>query len=251
MDFIKEITEARMTRTESNTRRLSYRDCCERAYLILLGLEMMRKFPQYSAEARKYARNTSRFANYDSFRASATDLYNFIYFIVGDDAAMQKLRDPEDAKDVREKTTLPQMAVNRYLSKIAQGQEPTASSEMFIKLESVLRINSSNYKRIRRTVTNLNRANSRDIREAATKLLYAARARLRSSDFIQPLEALAADKDLETIELSQQGKTIPSNVARAFDPAIEILVDIVKGGPTYVSRLLQLQKNAKRTRKRR
>jgi hypothetical protein len=291
MDFIKEITEARMTRTESNTRRLSYRDCCERAYLILLGLEMMRKFPQYSAEARKYARNTSRFANYDSFRASATDLYNFIYFIVGGDDAMQKLRDPEDAKDVREKTTLPQMAVNRYLSKIAQGQEPTASSEMFIKLESVLRINSSNYKRIRRTVTNLDRANSRDIREAATKLLYAARARLRSSDFIQPLEALAADKDLETsrvkdttpvlsrpdevvdntdlvflqklvgqdklflaikyIELSQQGKTIPSNVARAFDPAIEILVDIVKGGPTYVSRLLQLQKNAKRTRKRR
>jgi len=56
---------------------------------------------------------------------------------------------------------------------------------------------------------------------------------------------------IKYIELSQQGKTIPSNVARAFDPAIEILVDIVKGGPTYVSRLLQLQKNAKNTRKRR
>lgn len=289
MDFIKEITEARMTRTESNTRRFSYRDCCERAYLILLALEMMRKFPKYTSETRKYARNTSRFSNYDIFRASSTDLYNFIYFIVGDDAAMEKLRDPQDAKKVRAQTTLPLMAVNRYLSKLAQGSEPTAASEMFIKLESVLRINSSNYKRIRRTVLNLDRASSKDIKEAATKLLYAARARLRSSDIIQPLEALAAEKDLETarvkdttpvlsrpdsvvdntdlvflqklvgqdklflaikyIELSQQGKTIPANVARAFDPAIQILVDIVKGGPTYVSRLLQLQKNAKRTRR--
>jgi len=291
MDFIKEITEARMTRTESNTRRYSYRDCCERAYLILLVLEMMRKFPKYNNAAKKYARDTSKFSNYDRFRSSATDLYNFIYFIVGDDEAMEKLRDPEDAKKVRAQTTLPLMAVNRYVSKIAQGQEPTAASEMFIKLESVLRINSSNYKRIRRTVTNLDRTSSKDIKEAATKLLYAARARLRSSDIIQSLEALAAERDLETarvkdttpvisrpdsvidntdlvylqklvgknklflaikyIELSQQGKTIPSSVARAFDPAIQLLVDIVKGGPSYVERLQQLQKLAKQQRKNR
>jgi len=290
MDFIREIQEARMTRTESNTRRYSYRDCCERAYLILLILELMRKFPNYSRAASGYARSTSRFTGYDIFRASASDLYNFIYFAVGDDSAMEKLKDSKDAKRVRSNTQVPLMAINRFLSKIAAGNEPTAASEMFIKLEAQFRINSSNYKKIRRTVTNLDRASARDIREAVTKLLYAARARLRSSDIIPSLEALAADKNLETrrvkdtqpvlsrpdsvvdnedlvflaklvgqrnlflaikyIELSQQGKPIPSNVARAFDPAIQILVDIVKGGPSSVGRLLELQKDAKRRRKR-
>jgi len=289
MDFIREIQEARMTRTESNTRRYSYRDCCERAYLILLVLELMRKFPSYSRAASGYARSTSRFTGYDIFRASATDLYNFIYFIVGDDAAMEKLKDAEDAKRVRSNTQVPLMAINRYVSKIAAGQEPTAASELFIKLESQFNITSSSYRKIRRTVTNLDRASARDIREAVTKLLYAARARLRSSDIISDLETLAADKNLETsrvkdkqptlsrpdsvvdnkdlvflqklvgqrnlflatkyIELSQQGKPIPANVARAFDPAIEILVDIVKGGPSSVGKLLQLQKDAKRRRK--
>jgi len=289
MDFIREIQEARMTRTESNTRRYSYRDCCERAYLILLALELMRKFPSYSRAASGYARSTSRFTGYDIFRASATDLYNFIYFIVGDDAAMEKLKDPEDAKRARSKTQVPLMAINRFLSKIAAGQEPTAASELFIKLESQFGITSSSYRKIRRTVTNLDRASARDIREAVTKLLYAARARLRSSDIISNLETLAADKNLETsrvkdkqpvisrpdpviadkdliflqklvgvknlylaikyIELSQQGKTIPSNVAKAFDPAVEVIVDIVKGGPSYVQRLLEIQKQAKRDSK--
>jgi len=249
----------------------------------------MRKFPSYSRAASGYARSTSRFTGYDIFRASATDLYNFIYFVVGDDAAMEKLKDPEDAKRVRSKTQVPLMAINRYVSKIAAGNEPIAASEMFIKLESQFNITSSSYKKIRRTVTNLDRASARDIREAVTKLLYASRARLRSSDIIPNLEALAADKNLETgrvkdtqpvlsrpdsvvdnkdlvflqklvgqqnlflaikyIELSQQGKTIPSNIARAFDPAIEIIVDIVKGGPSSVGRLLELQKDAKRRRK--
>ena len=249
----------------------------------------MRKFPGYSRAASGYARSTSRFTGYDIFRANATDLYNFIYFVVGDDSAMEKLKDAEDAKRARSTTQVPLMAINRYVSKIAAGQEPTAASELFIKLESQFTITSSSYKKIRRTVTNLDRANSRDIREAVTKLLYAARARLRSSDIISNLETLAADKNLETarvkdkqpvisrpdsvvdnedlvflqklvgqrnlflaikyIELSRQGKPIPANVARAFDPAIEILVDIVKGGPSSVGRLLQLQKDAKKRRK--
>src|SRR6056297_2306116 len=208
MDFIREIQEARMTRTESNTRRYSYRDCCERAYLILLSLELMRKFPSYSRAASGYARSTTRFTGYDIFRASATDLYNFIYFIVGDDAAMEKLKDAEDAKRVRSNTQVPLMAINRYVSKIAAGQEPTAASELFIKLESQFNITSSSYRKIRRTVTNLDRANARDIREAVTKLLYAARARLRSSDIISDLETLAADKNLETSRVKDKQPTL-------------------------------------------
>jgi len=291
MDFLKELAEARMTRSTSRTERLTYRDCCERAYLVLLILELLRKYPRFSPVARQYAKDTVKYTGFDYFRMSSTDLYNFLYFIVGDDEALSKLRDPIDAKKVREKTHLPTMAVNRYLTKISHGSTPENVASLFIKLESVLYINNASYKSIRRTVINLERTSDGDIKKAVTKLLYAARAKLRSADIIDPLERLANVRGLESpavpdretvitkpdmvvkdsdlmylqrlvgaknlylavkyIELSSQGKTIPSHLVQAFNPALEVLVDIIKGGPAYLQTLKRLQRSAKKAQRRR
>jgi len=290
MDFIKGLYEARMTRTESNTKKLSYRDCCERTYLCLLIVELLRQFPRYTQSAQQYARETSRHTNYDYFRMNSTDLYNFIYFVTGDEKAMEKLKDSEAAAKIRSQTHLPEMAVNRYLSKIGAKQSPTAVPQFFMSVESKIPIGSGDYKNIRRVITNLDKLdNRRSLQRAVTKLLYAARARLRSGDLIDDLEKFAADRNLEWpsvqdtqpvisrtdakisstdllflqrivgknklplalkyIELSQQGKTIPSNVAQAFTPAIDLLVDIIQGGGSYVAQLQRLQKLAKKQRK--
>ena len=45
MDFIQELHEARLTRNTSGLKALTYTDCCERAYLTLLVLELLRRFP--------------------------------------------------------------------------------------------------------------------------------------------------------------------------------------------------------------
>lgn len=291
MDFIREIHEARMTRTESNTKRLSYLDCCERAYLSLLILELLRQFPSYTDPARKYAKDTARYTGYDHFRMNAPDLYNFLYFITGDEKAMEKLRDPEAAWKARQKTHAPEMAINRYLSQIAASQPPSQPAQLFMKLESVFKVPSS-YKSIRRTITNIDKNSGKNkFKQAVTKLLYAARARLRSSDIIDDLEKIAADRNLERggvkdtqpvlsrpdevisnrdliylakivgqkrlylaikyIELQREGKTIPSNVARAMTPAVELVVEIVKAGPSYVQRLLEIYGYARRENRKR
>lgn len=292
MDFIREIHEARMTRTESNTKKLTYSDCLERAYLSLLIVELMRQFPAYQPAAKQYARETVRHTNYGHFRMNATDLYNFLYFIQGDEQDMTKLKDPDAAWNERQKTHAPLMAINRYLSKVAAGQNPDTPARFFIKVESAFHLSRSEYKMIRRTFTNIDRLRSaNELKKAVTKMLFAARARLRSGDLIDDLEKIAADRNLEVggvrdtqpsvsrpdteitgsellflarivgqrklplalryIELSAQGKTIPSNVASAFNPAIELLVDIIKGGGSYVARLKLLQKEAKKQRSRR
>ena len=93
MDFIKELHEARMTRGQG-PKSLTYTDCCERAYLTMLILEMLRKFPGMTPIVKKYAQNTSGYDSYKHFRMSGTDLYNFVYFINGDDVAINKLKDP-------------------------------------------------------------------------------------------------------------------------------------------------------------
>jgi hypothetical protein len=290
MDFIREIHEARMTRSESNTKKLSYLDCCERAYLSLLILELLRQFPAYVDPAKVYAKSTSRYTGYDRYRMNAPDLYNFLYFVLGDEEAMQKLRDSEDAWQVRQRTHAPEMAINRYLTQVGAGKKPQDPAQFFMKIENSLRI-PNNYKSIRRTVTNLDKlSGQRQLKQAATKLLYAARARLRSSDIIDDIEKLAADRNLERggvddkqpvisrpdeifgnkdlvwlakivgqrrlflaikyIELQRQGKPIPSNVARAMTPAVEMLVDIITAGPTYIQRFLQIHATAKKANRR-
>jgi hypothetical protein len=290
MDFIREIHEARMTRSESNTKKLSYLDCCERAYLSLLILELLRQFPGYTDPAKKYAKNTSRYTGYDRYRINAPDLYNFLYFVLGNEEAMQKLRDSDDAWKIRQKTHAPEMAINRYLTQLASGKTPFSTAQFFIKIEGTLRIPNS-YRSIRRTITNLDRLSGQSqIKKAATELLYAARARLRSSDIIDDLEKLAADRNLEKggvddkqpvisrsdqifdnkdllwlakivgqrrlflaikyIELQRQGKTIPSNVARAMSPAIEMIVEIITAGPTFIQRFLEIHETAKKANRR-
>lgn len=289
MDFIKELQEARMTRNENNLRVLTYTDCCERAFLSMLIIELLQQYPTYAIAAKRYAQRTTGVNGYRYFRGSSTDLYNFIYFIVGNDEALAKLKDPEAAKEIRQRTTLPLLAVNRYLRQLEQGAKITNSAELFINLERALHISNSDYKALRRYITSYNKLSAQERKQAVSRLLIAARAKLRSADIIDELEKLAADNNLETsnvidnepivsvpdismsgsdlsmyrylvgadnlnqvkrfVELALAGKPIPADVMQAYLPAIKALDDIVKGGPAFIQLLRQLQKRAKNSRK--
>ena len=267
-------------------RVLTYTDCCERTYLSLLILELLRQFPKYTTQARAYSKKTNADGLYRIFKSSSTDLYNFIYFVIGDDNAINKLKDPGSAKLLRDKTSFPLMKVNLYLKKLSNGQAINRTSDLFIELESSLNISNSSYKGIRRVITNLSSANTDTIKKAVTQLLFAARAKLRSADLIDDLEKLAVEKDLETstvadneptvsvpditltgrelslyrflvgsenlaltkkfIEHAKSGRPVSSNMVQSYLPAIKMLDDIVKAGPSYIQLLRTLHKRAKK-----
>jgi hypothetical protein len=288
--FIKDLHESRLTRQQSSTKTLTYTDCCERAYLTLLILEVLRNFPDTSPIASGYAKKTSGHDNYDYFRMNSTDLYNFVYFIVGDDKAQDKLKDPEAAKRMRKTTTLPVMALNRYVSKLAKGMKSNIQDQTdFINIESALGIKNTDYRTIRRQLFSFTSISNLDKKKLVTRLVLASRAKLRSSDIIQYLEDLSARKDLELfrvsdpeptisspditvtpndmlsyrylvgdknlmmtkrfLELAKAGKSIPSNVAQAYLPAIQLIDDIAKAGPGYTQQLRVLANRAKKASK--
>jgi len=58
MEFIKELAEARMTRDPQNQRVMSYSDCCERLYLSLLILELMRNYPSAAKMVQGYSKKS-------------------------------------------------------------------------------------------------------------------------------------------------------------------------------------------------
>jgi len=289
MDFIKDLYEARMTRNSNNVKVLTYTDCCERLYLSLLVLELLQKYPTYSIAAQKYAQQSTVRQGYSVFSMTGSDLYNFIYFVTGDELAMSKLKDPEAAMAVREKTTLPTMAVNRYLTQVANKQTPIQISALFMKLEGALHISNSRYKAVRRELMSYERLNKKQRENVVTTLLLACRAKLRSADIIDELERLAADGNLETervvdneptisvpditmqgsdlmlyryivgsknlhmaklfVEKAKQGSPTNGQMNKAYMPAIEMLDDIVTAGPAYIQQLKALHKRALRGRK--
>jgi len=289
MEFIEELHEARLTRGLSTNKTLTYTDACERLYLCVLILELMSKYPAFRPAAREYARRSSMYDTFAHFRSMGTDLYNFAYFVSGPDEAQDKLKDPGAAKQMKLRTTLPKMQLNGYLMKMKSAQPYTPIGEFLIKLESGLNITNSDYKLVRRNIVRYNSLSTADKKTTVTRLLIAARAKLRIGDLIDDLEKLAAVKDLETarvadnepkvsvpdistdardislyrylvgvenvmrtknfVELAKQGKSVPGQFVQGYLPAIKMLDDIVQAGPQYINLLRSLHKRAKNARK--
>ena len=285
--FLRDLHESRMTKDNGSSQKLTYSDCGERAYLTLLALETMRQYPDFKDYVQRYAKKTAGFELYKMYRIMGTDLYNFIYFLVGDGKAQDKLKDPDSAKRMRANTKLPTAAINRYINAVAQGKEPTQINSMFMAIESALKVTNSDYKAIRRNLMNFARLTKAEKRLISTRLIFAVRAKLRSSDIIEDFEKFAAVKNLEKasvidpeptvstpdlsntgaelalyvylvgyknlaltkkfLEQAKDGKAASANMVQAYMPAIKMIDDIVQAGPAAVQQLRALHKRAKRS----
>ena len=285
--FLKDIHESRMTKDNGSSQKLTYSDCGERAYLTLLALETMRQYTDFQGYVQRYCKKTAGFELYKTYRIMGTDLYNFVYFLVGDGKAQDKLKDPDSAKRMRASTKLPTAAINRYINALAQGKTPTQVNSMFMAIESAIKITNSDYKAIRRNLANFARLTKAEKRLISTRLIFAVRAKLRSSDIIEDFEKFAAVKNLEKasvvdpeptvstpdisstpadlalyrylvgdknlaltkkfLEQAKNGKAASANMVQAYLPAIKMIDDIVQAGPGAVQQLRALHKRAKKT----
>ena len=188
---------------------------------------------------------------------------------------------------MRKQTTLPTMAVNRFLTRIAAGSDVNGSA-LFIKLEGALSINNADYKFIRRILSNYNNSRTIDKKTAVSKLILAARAKLRNHDLIDDLQKVSVEKDLEIgvadneptvstpdvpteglsmvnyrylvgteniwlakkfVEMSTQSKSVPANIIRGYLPVIKMVTEIVQAGPAYIQMLRTVHQRAKKNLK--
>jgi hypothetical protein len=287
MDFIKDLHEARMTKDNGPSRTLSYADCGERMYLTLLALETMRQYPDFRGYVQRYCRKTSGFELYKYYRIMGTDLYNFLYFLVG---SQDKLKDPEAAKEIAKKLQrkIPILAINRHIQALGAGRDTALVTKMFIEIETSLNITNADYKMIRRGLQDYPKLTKAEKERLVTRLIFAVRAKLRSSDIIEDFEKFAAIKNLETsgvkdpeptistpdistatqdfalyrylvgpdkLQLTKaflnnvkDGKATSANMNQAYMPAVKMIDDIVSGGPAFVQQLRALHQRAKKGR---
>lgn len=209
MDFIKEIHEARMVKTSGDQKELTYSDCCEKLFLMTCILEVMRYDKENEQFIKKYVHKTLDNDQYRKFKFDKTDLYNFIYFVDGDNEAMDKLKDPGAAKKLRRDTHLPRVQLNAYLTKVYHT--PSAyniTNNFFYELQKKLSNYTTSYVEMRRLLSNYPTITTEQRKQVITKLLFAARAKLRSSDLIDDFSAWAGKNRLEVDYVRDTEKTV-------------------------------------------
>jgi hypothetical protein len=189
MDFIKEIHEARLVRTEQDQRQ-SYTEVCENLYLILLTIEFLKRTKGGEKLADDYARKTAGYIMYNEFRPNATDLYNMIYFVQADPDRVEKIFNSPDSKKLREKTQLPIMRLNRWLMNIQRED-----IYFFMMLERSLGITNSDLKEIRRMLS-YNKPTDSDITAISARILNALRYRLVLLDIRPEIESILSGKKI-------------------------------------------------------
>jgi hypothetical protein len=179
MNFLKELNEARLLYSEADL-RISYKETCENLYLMLLAIEFMAHCKQTKSIVQKYAQQTTQWYPYNQFRTSGTDLHNFISFVTAEPARIDKLYGPSGRAD-RERTQLPLMALNGYLTSITN---PGNRDIYFLmRVEQALSINSSMSKDIRRMLAYHNPTDT-DMAQLASRILNEFRNRMPNFDLL-------------------------------------------------------------------
>jgi hypothetical protein len=185
MNFIQELTEARLLHSENDV-RTTYSETCENLYLALLALEFMAHCKETKSVAKKYASETVKWGvEYREFRTSATDLYNLIYLVSTSPMRVKTIFKSDDAGIQREKTHLPLMQLNGYLTSLANPGN--RDIHFIMRLEQALSIKNSNSKDIRRMLSYHNPSSS-DLTQLSARLLNEFRNRIHSFDLLADME---------------------------------------------------------------
>ena len=176
--FIKELNEARLIRSREDL-KYSYKEICEHLMLVLLTIEFLSRIKEGKDLAETYARTTASYINYTEFRSSATDLYNFIYFVQADPDEVEKIFKSKDARELRLKTQIPRMELNRWLMQVSDNQ--SKDLYFFMRLEQALNIQNGDIKDIRRMLAYYNPSNS-DLQQIAYRILNILRNKIPTFD---------------------------------------------------------------------
>ena len=281
--FLKYVVEGRIVRRPGDLQRYTFQEICEKIYLSFLGISLLKNFSQTANWVKSYSRETITYGDFDKVRYSANDLHNMLAVVDGDPAITQKLSNKNAALALRQRISLPTLAVKRYLRMLNSDYEFLAS------LERALQIKSTDYKNLRLAIASFNTLDGRRKKVAVTRMLQAVRAKLSGTDIARKVEEISKKQKFEldnvvdaevemdadktelsgaelnayrilvgpsnvrrakmAVDMAKDGKGLPSNIVSAYLPIMKMVDDIIGGGYTFVKLVQSIHERAKKARK--
>lgn len=279
--FLQYVSEARVVRRNADLQRFTFQEIQERIYLSFLTLSLLKNFEQTAGWVKKYGNETMTYGTFDRVRTTANDLHNMLAVVDGDRAIINKLANKTQANALRQRSSLPTLAVKRYLRKFSDDYQ------FLSNLENSLAIKNSDYRNLRRAISDYPNLDANRKKVTVTRLLQALRAKLPGTDLAKKAEEFSNKQKLEldnvidaerntkdvpmtpeeltayrilvgpsnirrakmAYDMAKQGKGIAGHLASSYAPIMQMVDDIAKGGFTFVRLLKSIAERAKNSKK--
>ena len=276
--FLQYVSEGRVVRRQNDLQRYTFQEITERIYLSFLTLSLLKNYKQTVGFVKSYATQTLNYGSFDRVRTTANDLHNMLAIVAGDPELVKKLANKNAAMALRQRQTVPELAIRRYLRDFKNDYN------FLTKLEKGLGVNNTDYKNLRRAISDYPNLDSRRKQYTATRLLQALKAKLPGTDLQRRAQEFADKQKLEldsvidaertvpgqeltpnemqayrllvgaanvrrakiAADMVRQGKAVPAPVMVAYAPIIKMIDDIAKGGYTFVKLLQVIHARAKK-----
>lgn len=197
--FIKEnCNESRMYRNQ-NLSSMTLRDAVDNAFLSLLLLNIFNREFETAPFAQDYARRTMQFNGFREPRVAGTDLYQSLHILTNPNSRnSQQLAGDEQNAALRQRLFVKEKLLKDYLREMSRGTLTNSTARrLMYALESQMNIDITNYKSLRRLVTDWENLTTFQKKLAVTRLLQYFRTRARRSDLYPMLEEMSKKKDWE------------------------------------------------------
>ena len=280
--FLQYVSEARIVRRQSDLQRYTFQEIAERIYLSFLTLSLLKNFKQTAGFVKAYGTSTLTYGSFTRVRTTANDLHNMLAIVAGDPDIVQKLANKNAAMVLRQRQTVPELSIRRWLRNFRNDYE------FLSQLESALGISNLDYKNLRRAISDYPSLDTKRKQVTATRLLQALKAKLPGTDLQRKAQEFADKQKLElddvvdaertvpgkeltpnemsayrvlvgasnvrrakiAADMVRQGKAVPAPVMVAYAPIIKMIDHIAKGGYTFVKLLQTIHARAKSKSKR-
>jgi hypothetical protein len=196
--ILENCNESKMFRN-THLGQLTLRDTVDSVFLNMLTLYMLSKEFETAPFAKDYAQRTLAFGNFTAPRISGTDLYQGLHILfnpTGGTAQQLKAHDQNLvlAKQLRANTKL----VKQFLTGIANGTlDRITAVRLMYRLEGQMGIDVSNYKSLRRLITDWENLTTHQRELCVTRLLQYYRVRGKRSELLPVLDVLSRNKGYE------------------------------------------------------
>ena len=179
--------------------QLTLRDAVDSVFLNLLTVYLLSKEFETKPFAQGYAMRTMQFGNFNLSRVSGTDLYQGLHIILNPEGAMAgKLKAHEQNTALaRELKTNKKMVID-FLRNISTGHaNATSAIRIMYRLEGQMGIDISNYKSLRRLITDWENLSTHQRELCVTRLLQYYKIRGKHSELYPVLDKLSSSKGYE------------------------------------------------------
>ena len=152
---------------------------------------------------QSYSTATLSYGSFDRVRTTSNDLHNMLAVVAGDPAIANKLANKNAAMALRQRQTVPVLAIRRYL------RDFKGAYAFLTKLESALGINNTDYRNLRRAIADYSNLSTPRKKATTTRLLQALKAKLSGTDIQRKTQEFADKQKLELDNVIDAERTVP------------------------------------------